>query len=82
MNHMAQNRITKLVTQGGQSLTSLDELDHHIISFFKSLLSEEDWFRRTTQNQLLDLIPTLISLDQNQLLTKPISEEEVHTTIS
>lgn len=75
------NQITKLITSEDRTVTSLEELDDHIISFFKDLLIEEDQHRSIAHNQFLELLPSIITQAHNAMLTNPIIEDEVHVAV-
>lgn len=79
--HRAMNQITSLRNAEGHTLSSMEELDEHIISFFQNLLQEEEIDREATQSYFENLIPPTLSSDHNAILLAPISEEEVEHAV-
>ncbi|CAA0828650.1 Unknown protein, partial [Striga hermonthica] len=73
-----QNAISRLLTPSGRVLTSHEDIENHISTFYSELFtSEGSW----DEESIVHLIPQTISDDMNQTLLKPVSEEEVRAAL-
>lgn len=81
MAHRSNNRISSLLDFEGHTLSKIYEIEDHIISFFCSLLKEIKESRNPMLEQLLPLIPKLITEEKNHFLNSPIIEEEIEATL-
>eukprot|EP01018_Ginkgo_biloba_P025672 Gb_11085 [translate_table: standard] len=77
-----RNFIGKIKNSNGDSLSTPEEIREEAISFFSTLLAEEQVDRAEAQNEILGVIPNLISKEGNLFLTKPITMEELENTIA
>jgi hypothetical protein len=71
------NRISHMISSQGNKLTSYADMEQELISFFQNLLTEPQPDRTAAITKITQNIPCLISEDQNSLLLRTISLEEV-----
>ena len=57
-------------------------MEEVLISYYDNLLSEEIMDREEEQQQVISHIPTLVTKDQNFMLMRVITLQEVETTIN
>jgi hypothetical protein len=73
--------ITKMEDEQGNTLLTHQEITHEMTDFYKDLLSEPLVDRTPAIERVTQNIPTLISLEQNTALMKPITQEEVDQSV-
>jgi hypothetical protein len=71
------NKITHLITDEGESITSHEDMETTLIDYFQNLLSEPLPDRSEAISKITRNVPSLVTQEQNSALLKPITIEEV-----
>ena len=75
------NRITHLNNNEGDHLEYYRDIKTELVSFYENLLTEDDEDRDAAQQQVISHIPSLVTTEQNIMLMRPTTLQEVETTI-
>jgi hypothetical protein len=79
--HKSQNRIETLQKNDGTVAENHDEIESELVNYYRTLLTEPKGTRQEEIHQIIEVIPTLISVEQNNSLTHQISMEEVEEVV-
>eukprot|EP00253_Pinus_taeda_P021755 PITA_21755 len=75
-----RNNISQITNEQGEKLETQEEIEQEFIQQFKEMSKEPSINRTAAIEEIMQHIPHLISEEQNSLLLKPISMQEVETT--
>jgi len=81
IQHRHINRIYSLEDSCGQPIQTHSTIEKELVDYYKDLLSEPCQERSEAITKITRHIPALILEEQNMALTKPITIEEVDTTM-
>jgi hypothetical protein len=71
------NKITHLISEAGETITSHADMENTLIDYFQNLLSEPLQDRREAIHKITRHVPSLVTQEQNSMLLRPITIEEV-----
>eukprot|EP00253_Pinus_taeda_P015037 PITA_15037 len=74
-----RNNISQIINEQGEKMETQEEIEHEFIQHFKEMSKEPRINRTAAIEEITQHIPHLISEEQNSLLLKPISMQEVET---
>eukprot|EP00253_Pinus_taeda_P012127 PITA_12127 len=74
-----RNHISQIINDQGEKVETQKEIEHEFIQHFKEMSKEPNINRTTAIEEITQHIPRLITEEQNTLLLKPISLQEVET---
>eukprot|EP00253_Pinus_taeda_P005412 PITA_05412 len=74
-----RNNISQIINEQGEKMETQEEIEHEFIQHFKEMSKEPNINRTAAIEEITQHIPHLISEEQNSLLLKPISMQEVET---
>jgi hypothetical protein len=80
MKHQAKTQISKL-KKGSMYVTEEKEISKELVSFFSSLMAFDPNLDLHNQEELLKVIPSLVTSDQNKLVGSMHKEEEIYQAI-
>jgi hypothetical protein len=75
------NRITHLVTEQGQTLHKHEYIEQELVSYYQDFLSEPPIYRTPHIEKVTQNIPSLITREKNEALSRPITIEEVDSAL-
>ena len=75
------NRIIRLKTDDGSILEEHVDFEKELLGFYKNMLTEPDDNKEEAIRQVLEHIPFLVTKEHYVSLMKPISLQEVETTV-
>ena len=75
------NMIKKLKDKDGKWMVEQEEIKTHILQHFRDLYMDKDETDPLAQADLLSIIPSLISKQDNKDLSKPIMDFEIKDDI-
>ena len=75
------NTIKELYDSNGNKIEGNEAIKRHIVQHFRNLYTDRDEMDPISQAELLSVIPSKISDDENEELMKPISEHEISDAI-
>ena len=81
IQNRAFNRILSLKTADGDQVFSRDHIGSELNSYFTSLLREPLQDRSQAIQKILGAIPSLVTEDQNALLLREFTEQEIEETV-
>ena len=82
MAHRAHNRVTKLKYLQGIELVSHNNMESVLVQHFLIIAEEPLEDRSRFIDQFTQYIPQLVTIEDNQNINKPVSEEEVSGVIN
>eukprot|EP00253_Pinus_taeda_P017519 PITA_17519 len=74
-----RNHISQIINDQGEKVETQKEIEHEFIQHFKEMSKEPNINRTAAIEEITQHIPCLITEEQNTLLLKPISLQEVET---
>ena len=77
----AQNKITSLINHRGERTNNPTEIANTLVEYFQKLLNNYDGSNKEAQTKMLSSIPKLITPEDNNMLNKPITLEEVRLSV-
>ncbi|XP_059066266.1 uncharacterized protein LOC131857597 [Cryptomeria japonica] len=80
LKHMAANRIGHLV-KNGRRIDNEDEISGVVVEFFAELLKKDTLLDLEAQNMLVDIIPKVLSDNQNHNIDVIPSKEEIRSVV-
>ena len=80
MKHKAKTRISNLM-KGDVKITKEKEILKELVSFFASLMSVDPNIDLLNQEEILRVIPSLITRDQNNMLGSIPNDKEIYQAI-
>ena len=81
IQHRAHNRILSLKKADGDQVYKREHIGSELNSFFTSLLSDPIQDRTRAINEIIAAIPNLVTEEQNSLLLREFTEQEIEETI-
>ena len=85
-NSVIQNRnstrIQKLKTRNGNRVDTRREIETELTQYFSEILREEVGNRSREIEKITSLIPSLVTVENNEMLVKPIEMQEVEEAVN
>ena len=76
------SRIVKLKTMEGGQIEMRQEIVEELNHYFAKILNEDHHDRNREIDQITQLIPTLVTHDDNEMLVSPVSMQEVEEAVN
>ena len=71
---LSYNTIKELYDSNGDKVEGKEAIKKHIVQHFRNLYTDKDETDPISQDELLSVIPSKITDDENEELVRPISE--------
>jgi hypothetical protein len=75
------NRITQLEDAQGNPIKDHDRITEELINHYKELLTDPIDYRMPVISKITKNIPSLVTREPNEALTRPITQEEVDQSV-
>ena len=75
------NCITSLKNAEGLTLESHQDIKTELVSYFEDILTENDQDRVTTIQEVTSHIPSMVTEEQNTMLMRPTTLQEVEIVV-
>ena len=81
IQHRAKNCILSLTKADGAKVSTREQIGSELNSYFRPLLSEPNHDRTQAINKVISAIPPLVMEEQNSLLLREFTEQEIEEVI-
>lgn len=81
IQHRAINRILSLTKVDGVRVFTREQIGSELNSYFRSLLTEPNHDRTQAINKVISAIPPLVTVEQNSLLLREFTEQEIEEVV-
>lgn len=81
IQHRANNRILSLTKVDGAKIYTREKIGYELNSYFNSLLIDPNHDRTQAINKVIGVIPPLVTEEQNSLLLRAFTEQEIEEVI-